>query len=145
MNPSSSKAAGAEFMPEQPPEGVTGVDFDNERPLDMPIRGLDDSSEVEAKEITDIFGPLDLDSQGKKAALKRAKSLCRKRNKAEWKIELVVPGSVTWVAGTVVRFDNTWGPKFGDANFLIRRTVHRIDRANGYVCHLSLRKVLKGY
>ena len=145
MNPESGKVVGAEFVPDNPPEGVTGIDFDNERPLDMPMRELDGSGDIEAEEITDIWGPLDLDPRGKTVALKRAKSLCRKRNKAEWEIELVVPGSVEWVAGTVVRFDNTWGPKFGDANFLIRRAVHRIDRANGYVCHLSLRKVLKGY
>ena len=145
MNPESGKSSEAEFVPDQPPEGVTGIDFDSERPLDMPLWEHEDSGEMETNEITDIFGPLDTNPKGKAAAFRRAKSLCRKRNKAEWETELVIPGSVMWVAGTVVRFDNTWGPKFGDANFLIRRAIHRIDRANGYVCHLSLRKVLKGY
>ena len=145
MNPESGKSSEAEFVPNQSPEGVTCIDFDSERPIDMPLLEHGDSGDVGTNEITDIFGPIDTNPKGKSAALKRAKSLCRKRNKAEWEIDLVVPGSVTWVAGTVVRFDNTWGPKFGDANFLIRRTVHRIDRENGYVCLLSLRKVLKGY
>ena len=50
-----------------------------------------------------------------------------------------------WVAGTVVRFDETWGPKFGNSNFLIRRVVHKVGRSSGYECNLSLRKVLKGH
>ena len=151
MNPDTGKVAGEEFVPSETPEGVGDkVDLDYDRPT-FPEFGL---------HMTDnFFAPQELppdwdaptweftdpSPQSKKVAEKRARAQCRKRNRAEWEIDLTLPGSVEWVAGTVVRFDNSWGPKFGDANFLIRRATHKIDRSSGYVCNLSLRKVLKGY
>jgi len=149
MNPDTGKVTKHDFVPPHPPEAVTGIDMDNLRPLDIPPH-------LELW-MTDNFAPQDLppgwdkytwdfkDSKGEESAKKRAKKHCRRRNRAEWEIDITLPGSVMWAAGTVVKFDETWGPKFGDSNYLIRRVVHKVDRSSGYECNLSLRKVLKGY
>ena len=152
MNPDTGKVTGGGFEPEKPPEGVGDrVDHDSEMPmgdLKLELHMTDRffaSQELPPDWDAPTWEFTDPSPQSKKVAEKRARAQCRKRNRAEWEIDLTLPGSVEWVAGTVVRFDNSWGPKFGDANFLIRKVAHRIDRSSGYVCNLSLRKVLKGY
>ena len=151
MDPESGKVLLGEFIPSDPPEGRDCIDSDHARPFhERQISVEYGSNGINAKgsspeERPGVLDVLSSNPRDKAAATKRAEKQCRKRNRAEWEIDLTLPGSVEWVAGTVVRFDNSWGPKFGDANFLIRRATHKIDRSSGYVCNLSLRKVLKDY
>ena len=147
MSPDTGKVTKYDFTPRDPPEAVTSIDLDKVRPLDPP--------KLELWMTDNNFEPQDLPpgwdkytwnfKDSEEPAKKRARKHCRRRNRAEWEIDITLPGSVMWAAGTVVKLDETWGPKFGDSNYLIRRVVHKVDRSSGYECNLSLRKVLKDY
>jgi len=52
------------------------------------------------------------------------------------------PGDVKWSAGRTVMCEG-WGPKWS-GKYIILEVRHRIG-ADGYKCHLRMRKCLKGY